>query len=166
MRNFKAASITAGLATGLLLVSGSAMAQGAILLNAVDGEVLVNQGESYVVPTANMPVVPGDQVMVTEGGLAKLTYPSGCVLDVAGSFILTVSSTNPCAAGALAATVGGAAAAGSAGAAAGGATLAAGTAGAATAGAGVSTGVIVGSIVGVAALAAVLTNDDEDPISR
>jgi len=131
------------IAASLLLVAGSAIAADPILLNAVSGEVMVNQGESYVVPTPNMPVSPGDQVMVTEGGLAKVTYANGCVIEVNGSFVLSVASDSPCAAGALLASVGGAAATTS----------------------GVSTGVVLGSVLGVAAMAAVLSNDS-NTISR
>lgn len=132
------------IAVSLLLATGGAMAAGPILLNAVSGEVMVNQGESYVVPGPNMTVSPGDQVMVNEGGLAKVTYPNGCVVEVNGSFILSVTTESPCVAGALVASVGGAAAA--------------------TAG-GASVGVYLGAFVGVAALATVLS-DSDNTISR
>lgn len=147
MKKLKATCLTAinTAAASLLLITGSAMAADPILLNAVSGEVLVNQGESYAVPSANMEVTPGDQVMVNEGGFAKVTYPNGCVVEVTGSFILSVASESPCVAGALVATVGGATV---------------------VAASGVSTGVILGSVFGVAAFAAVLSEDDDDTISR
>ncbi len=141
MRKLK---ISVMMAASLLLATGSAMAEDSILLNAVSGEVMVNQGESYVVPSADMEVIPGDQVMVNEGGLAKVTYPNGCVVEVNGSFILSVAAESPCVAGALVASVGGATV---------------------VAASGVSTGVILGSIVGAAALVKVLS-DDGDTISR
>lgn len=155
------------LAASLLMLSGNALAAGdAIILNAVSGEVLVNQGESYAVPSKNMPVAPGDQVMVTEGGLAKLSYPNGCVLDITGAHILNVSATSPCVAGALTASVGGAAAAGGVTAASGSAAAGGAAAGGAAAAGGVSAGVVVASLAGVAAMAVVLSDNNEKNISR
>ena len=119
------------------LMTGSALAADPIILSGIQGGVMVNQGESYATATNGMTVAPDNLVMVNEGGFAKLTYPSGCVLEVTGEYLLTVAEDAPCAAGVPLATVGGGAAA--------------------------STGAYVAAgVLGVAVAAAIIDDDDDD----
>ena len=130
------------LCASMLALSGTALAADEIILQEVNGEALINQGESYNVASEGMEVLPGDQLMVPADGLAKLIYPNGCVVNVNGEFILTSAAEAPCAAGALLATVG------------------------ATTATTMSTGgVVLVSLAGAAGLAAII-DDDKNTISE
>jgi len=72
-----------------------------IILQKVEGEVLVNQGETYTPAMEGMEIFPENLMMVVEGSVAELLYPNECVYEVIGAFILTVDKESPCKVGAL-----------------------------------------------------------------
>jgi hypothetical protein len=61
------------------------------------GIVLVNHGSGYKNATGPTTVNPGDIVVVNPGGIAWLSYPDGCTVQVAVGSIVTVATTSPCA---------------------------------------------------------------------
>jgi hypothetical protein len=66
-------------------------------ISAVDGKVLLNRGEGFVVATAKTRLSVGDQVMVGEQSSAELTYgTAGCTVTVSAGSLLRIAAEPPC----------------------------------------------------------------------
>lgn len=65
-------------------------------LSEIKGEVLVNQGESYVSAQEGMLLNAGDQLMVMEGGKARIEYADGCLHKLNGNELLRISEQSTC----------------------------------------------------------------------
>lgn len=90
--------IGAILAASTILVSSSVLAaEETNVLAKIKGEVLVNQGESYVAAQEGMQLNPGDQLMVMDGGMASIEFADGCLYKVNGNEVLRVSIQSACA---------------------------------------------------------------------
>jgi hypothetical protein len=68
----------------------------AVMVNATQGQVLVNQGSGYQQVGGSVDVGPGATVVVNPGGNAQIVYPDGCSVAVQPGSVYTVSSQSPC----------------------------------------------------------------------
>lgn len=80
----------------LALVSSTGMAWSASLVS-VDGPVSVNNGQGFKPITEAVVLRPGDVVMASPGGSAKLSYDDGCVVGINAGSVVPVRATSPCA---------------------------------------------------------------------
>ena len=86
------------LAASTILLSNSVLAfEDANVLTNIKGEVLVNQGESYVTALDGMHLNPGDQLMVMDGGQATIEFADGCLYNVNGNEVLRINTQSTCA---------------------------------------------------------------------
>jgi|GEM_PF-7100996 len=86
-------------AVGLMLGAASALAasSGVAQISAMQGRVLVNQGEGFAAITGPVVLNAGDKVMVGEEGSAQISYLLGnCQVSVAASSLVTISDAPPC----------------------------------------------------------------------
>jgi hypothetical protein len=82
------------------LVAGPAFAAESVAaLSAQQGTVLVNQGDEFITAAESQALLPGDRVMVMEGGSAEITFADGCVLPLAAGSLLDVPAVSTCAGG-------------------------------------------------------------------
>ncbi|MEK9825854.1 MAG: hypothetical protein VW395_06180 [Methylotenera sp.] len=84
------------------LVSVSALAETApapIKLAMVTGNVMVNNGKSFVKAGPNAQLKPGTKIITNNNSSANLVYKNGCVKQVKPNTILTVGTQNECVAG-------------------------------------------------------------------
>jgi hypothetical protein len=65
-------------------------------ISAVSGDVLVNQGQGFKPATPGTVLHPGDRVIVTVNGKAKLLYGGGCGVPLAPGTMATISTFAPC----------------------------------------------------------------------
>ena len=65
----------------------------------MDGNVLVNQGESYRTATRGMKLKEGDRVMIMDGAQLSMSYPDGCHFTFKDGQIIEVGSMSVCAMG-------------------------------------------------------------------
>jgi hypothetical protein len=73
-------------------------------LEPVQGDVLINHGKGFEkVLASKIEAKVGDSVMVSPGGIAKVTYPDGCQANVKPGAVMTITKLSPCASGSLAA---------------------------------------------------------------
>jgi hypothetical protein len=90
-------SITAlAVAATFAAVSAQAEPSTQTTLSAANGDVMVNQGAGFRPATAGMALHPGDRVIVTGKGRAKLHYASGCGVSLAPGSMATISTLAPC----------------------------------------------------------------------
>lgn len=62
------------------------------------GQVMVShEGGSFQPVATNQPLVPGDRVMVGEGGSVVVTFNDGCQMSVKAGTIATVPANSTCA---------------------------------------------------------------------
>ena len=59
-------------------------------LNILTGEVLVNQGQGFVVGKQGMQLQPGDSVMAYNGGAGQIVLPSGQKIEIQQGLIEVV----------------------------------------------------------------------------
>lgn len=64
---------------------------------SMEGNVLVNQGESYRTATRGMNLKEGDRVMIMDGAKLSMSYPDGCHFTFKDGQIIEVGSTSVCA---------------------------------------------------------------------
>jgi len=87
-------------AAALALVAGYgvAHADGATQasITAVNGTVLVNQGQGYRPAAAGQTLHIGDRVIVTTHGGARLMYAGGCGVSLAAGSMATIGALAPC----------------------------------------------------------------------
>lgn len=86
-------------AAAALFAAAPLWASAPATLSGIDGTALVNQGEEFVTATEAQALQPGDQVMVMEGGSARISFADGCVLPVAGGSMVVVPAVSTCAGG-------------------------------------------------------------------
>ncbi|MBT4521005.1 MAG: hypothetical protein HOC23_13470 [Halieaceae bacterium] len=115
--------------------SGTMAADATATLSQMGSPVMVNQGDSYDTATEGMDLKSGDQIMVMEGGSAKVQFANGCEIELNANDVYRITDSSECDE-ALAAAGGAAAAGTGTGTGAG-----AGTAAAATGG-GIGTGTL------------------------
>lgn len=68
----------------------------AAMVNATQGQVLVNQGSGYQQVAGATDVGPGGTVVVNPGGSAQIVYPDGCAVAVQPGSVYTISPQSPC----------------------------------------------------------------------
>ena len=84
------------------LLSAAAVAETApapIKLSVVNGNVMVNNGKSFVKASPNAQVKPGTKIITNKNATANLVYKNGCVKQIKPNTILTVGTQNECVAG-------------------------------------------------------------------
>jgi hypothetical protein len=95
---------TVALGGALLCGAASWAATPTATLEPVQGELLINHGKGFEkVAVSKMEVKVGDSVMVSPGGIAKVTYADGCQTNVKPGAVMTITKLSPCASGSLAA---------------------------------------------------------------
>ena len=72
--------------------------QAAVVLEAVQGQVLVNRGSGYRFEVGSTELKPGDMVIANAGASAHITYEDGCVVPIEAGAVMTVAARSPCAA--------------------------------------------------------------------
>jgi hypothetical protein len=77
---------------GILLCSAASAAT----VESIKGRILLNRGDGFQVLAAPTTANPGDTVMASPGGDAKLRYSDGCVIDIRPGAILSVGTKSPC----------------------------------------------------------------------
>jgi hypothetical protein len=77
---------------GLLLCSAAAAAT----VDSIKGRILLNRGDGFEVLAAPAEAKPGDRIMASTGGSAKLLYADGCEVDVRPGAVVTVGTKSPC----------------------------------------------------------------------
>jgi len=89
-------------AAATLLFSASAFAQApepVATLTEMHGHVLVNQGDEFKPATKNMPLRPGDRIMVQDDSEAKIEFKDECKSEIDENKIYTVPDRSTCAGG-------------------------------------------------------------------
>jgi hypothetical protein len=75
-----------------------------VTLEPVQGDLLINHGKGFEkVLASKIEAKVGDSVMVSPGGIAKVTYADGCQTNVKPGTVMTITKLSPCASGSLAA---------------------------------------------------------------
>ena len=92
----KLKTISSLLAASTIMVSGAAIADSQATLSNISGEVLVNQGESYITAQEGMPLNSGDQLMVMDGGQARVEFTDGCLHNMKGGDLYRISDKSAC----------------------------------------------------------------------
>jgi hypothetical protein len=101
MRAFVA---TAFFGASALLATASWAATQTATLEPIQGDLLINHGKGFEkVLASKIEVKVGDSVMVSPGGIAKITYADGCQANVKPGAVMTITKLSPCASGSLAA---------------------------------------------------------------
>ncbi len=65
-------------------------------LSNVNGEVLVNRGQGFRPAAPGMALRPGDRILVTARGRARLSYTGGCGVSLGAGSMATVTKLAPC----------------------------------------------------------------------
>jgi hypothetical protein len=87
------------IAAAVLILAGSfASPSLAATVESIHGEVLVNRGTGFQRVSGVVHVNPGDTVMVSPGGKARVIYADGCPDFVSPGAVVRVSEQSPCAA--------------------------------------------------------------------
>jgi hypothetical protein len=72
------------------------------------GNVFVNRGRGFEPIVATIEGRPGDSVMASKGGVAKIVYPDGCTVEASSTTaVVFVQETSPCKVPAATQTTGG-----------------------------------------------------------
>jgi len=88
----------------LLCSAASWAATPAVTLEPIQGDLLINHGKGFEkVLASKIEAKVGDSVMVSPGGIAKVTYADGCQANVTPGTVMTIAKLSPCASGSLAA---------------------------------------------------------------
>jgi hypothetical protein len=82
--------------TGFILALSAASPCSAAMLEAIAGQVSVNRGTGFQHVSGVVNVEPGDAVMVSPGGSARVIYADGCPVNVAPGSVLRVAPASPC----------------------------------------------------------------------
>lgn len=78
-----------------MLLTGAAVADAATL-DSISGSVLVNRGGGFAPVSTGALVNPGDRVMVSGNGQARIVYNSTCSVAIPSGQTVTVAATVPC----------------------------------------------------------------------
>ena len=85
-------SSSAAFCVGMFLCSASFAAT----VDSLEGQILLNRGDGFQVLTAPTTANPGDKVMASADGNAKLRYADGCVIDIRPGAVVSVGEKSPC----------------------------------------------------------------------
>jgi hypothetical protein len=77
---------------GMLLGSAASAAT----VDSIKGRILLSRGDGFVVLAAPTTANPGDRVMASADGNAKLRYADGCVIDIRPGAVVSVGEKSPC----------------------------------------------------------------------
>jgi hypothetical protein len=86
------------LAAATMACLGATALPAAVMLEAVQGQVLVNRGSGYRFEVGSTELKPGDMVIANAGASAHVTYADGCVVPIEAGLVTTVAERSPCAA--------------------------------------------------------------------
>ena len=92
----KIISIAAVVASAVVALSTANAATPVTLLGAVQGSVMVNQGDVYEPALAGKALNAGDQLLVLQGGEALVNYASGCQVTLGGNEVLRIGTEDAC----------------------------------------------------------------------
>ena len=87
--------LLSGVIVGAVFTTGVAHAT---TLSAVQGAVLLDQGQGFKAINGAVHLKSGDAVMVQTGGSARLQYADGCTVAAAVGIVTTIGQQSPCAA--------------------------------------------------------------------
>jgi hypothetical protein len=87
---------TATLIAASLFATSAFAADSVATLGGQQGTVLVNQGEEFITASEAQALVPGDRVMVMEGGSAVITFTDGCALALEAGSLVVVPAASTC----------------------------------------------------------------------
>ena len=90
MRGFFVASCFA-----FSLMAGTACSAATIV--PIKGDLSINQGQGFQKVAGLVQANPGDLVMVSPDGSAKVTYPDGCKVNLQPGVVMTITDLSPCA---------------------------------------------------------------------
>ena len=76
-----------------LLISAPAWGTG---VEVITGQVSINQGDGYQPVVDWTPASPGNLVMASPNGAAKIEYDDGCVVEVKPGAVVAVAEQSPC----------------------------------------------------------------------
>lgn len=65
-------------------------------LIAINGKVLVNQGNGFVAAGPDVSLAVGDQIMVGADATAEIKYANGCNVTVNASAVVRIAAQAPC----------------------------------------------------------------------
>ena len=85
-------SLVLGLVAGVCLVSPALAAT----VQPVQGQVSINRGEGFQPLAGKTQARPGDLVMASPGGEAKILYADGCMVNVKPVKVVSVGAKSPC----------------------------------------------------------------------
>lgn len=69
----------------------------AATVEPIRGRTSINQGDGTFHPvTGRLEAIIGDAVMVSPGGMARILYGDGCVVDVHPGAVVTITGQPPC----------------------------------------------------------------------
>ena len=68
----------------------------AAMVNATQGQVLVNQGSGYQQVAGSVEAGPGARVVANPGGSAQILYDDGCAVLVQPGSVYTIAAESPC----------------------------------------------------------------------
>jgi hypothetical protein len=83
---------------GLLFSTGCWAAN----VQAVQGDLSINQGDGFVPINGRIDANVGDSLMVGPNGSATVSYPDGCQVNVQPGAVTTIAPISPCASGSMA----------------------------------------------------------------
>lgn len=100
MRNMVGAAYLCGawLGGSLLFATGCWAAD----VQAVQGDLSINQGDGFAPIKGRIEANVGDSLMVGPNGLATVSYADGCQVSVQPGTVITIAPISPCAAGSYA----------------------------------------------------------------
>jgi hypothetical protein len=102
LRGVKSAKSSLGMvcfAVAFVFATGS----WAVDIQAVQGDLSINQGSGFQKVDGRIDANIGDSVMVGPDGSATVSYPDGCRVSVQPGAVMTVAPLSPCASGSFAA---------------------------------------------------------------
>jgi hypothetical protein len=71
-------------------------------VQAVQGDLSINQGDGFVPINGRIDANVGDSLMVGPNGSATVSYPDGCQVNVQPGAVATIAPISPCASGSMA----------------------------------------------------------------
>src|SRR6187397_640305 len=88
MRYFSSAAFC----MGILVCSAASAAT----IDSLEVRILLNRGDGLQAVAAPTTANPGDKVMASADGNAKLRYADGCVIDIRPGAVVSVGEKSPC----------------------------------------------------------------------
>jgi hypothetical protein len=88
---------------GVVFYGAASWAATGATLEPVQGDLWINHGKGFEKVDKRLEAKVGDSVMVSPGGIGKVTYADGCQANVKPGTVTTIAPLSPCASGSLAA---------------------------------------------------------------